>query len=206
MFSFSEERMLEMTSQELRWLENIKKAFFESDQALMNRNAEESLEPLLRAVDTAKTLRRSLKGETVDERDNKKRFTDFLDLDVPAPDRGGLNVEVTNSRNGTLKRYSFSQLAYAIRCMIHENENLNIAEWSGYHICLDWSQTHSSMLGYTSDSKLIVNGFILARRIREVLAKFVTGIEGTRNFHQTGNFSITSAPPLGSIRPVKKSG
>lgn len=204
MFSFSQQRMLNMTAQELRWFDNIKKAFFQSDQAIISGDAENCLEPLMRAVDTAKTLRRSLKGESVDERYNKERFTTFLDLDVPPPGRGGLEIEIVDSRTGKLHRYSFSGLAYAIRCMIHENENLNHAEWTEYHISLNWSEPHSNAFGCKIDEKLVLNGFVFRMRIREVLAKFVTGIEGTRSFHQTGNFSITCAPPLGSIKPVQK--
>ena len=83
-------RVVEMTAQETRWLENVRKAFYASDQAICARTPQEAcLESLVKAIDIAKTLRRSLRGESVDHYENRKRFTHFLELEVPAPDAGG---------------------------------------------------------------------------------------------------------------------
>ena len=55
------ERIQAMTSQELRWLDNTKKALYESDVALQSGRAEDAcFESLCKAVDVAKTLQRSL--------------------------------------------------------------------------------------------------------------------------------------------------
>ena len=71
-------RLLNMTDVERRWLDNIKKAFHESDQALQSgRHEDRCLEELFKAIDTAKTLRRSLRGEDTSGKDNKKRFIEF---------------------------------------------------------------------------------------------------------------------------------
>ncbi len=61
-------------------------------------------------------------------RDNKKRFLEFLNLELPSPESGGLLVHLVDARSGKAVAYSFAELVYDIRCMIHENENLNAAE------------------------------------------------------------------------------
>lgn len=55
----SEERIHAMTPQELRWLDNLKKAFYESDQSFRSGAPQDQcLEELCKAIDTAKTLQR----------------------------------------------------------------------------------------------------------------------------------------------------
>lgn len=73
------DRLLAMSEQELRWFENVKKAFYESDRAYAEGRPQDHCFPeLCKAVDTAKTLRRSLRNEDTSCRDNKKRFVEFL--------------------------------------------------------------------------------------------------------------------------------
>ncbi|HZU35125.1 MAG TPA: hypothetical protein VFA18_04410 [Gemmataceae bacterium] len=141
MFSgVADERFGHLTPQEERLLDNIKKAFHDSDMHYIRGRRQDCLEPMCKAIDTAKTLRRSLRGEDTSNTQNKARFTAFIDAEVPAPGSGGLQVTLLDSRTGQPRDYSFSQLVYAIRCMVHENENLNAAEQPDYHILLDWDK------------------------------------------------------------------
>jgi len=65
MFSgISEERFGRLTAQEERLLDNVKKAFRDSDQLYRDGRPEDCMEPMCRAIDAAKTLRRSLWART----------------------------------------------------------------------------------------------------------------------------------------------
>jgi hypothetical protein len=88
--------------------------------------------------------------------------------------------------------------------MIHENENLNVEENTDYHILLDWSVRNPYYSGRIEDGKFVCNGFFLWNRLRQVLAKFITGIEATISFAQTGSCSMSIEPELGSIRPERR--
>jgi hypothetical protein len=233
MFSgIAEERFGRLTAQEERWLDNIKKAFRDSDELYRKGQHEDCMEPMCRAIDTAKTLRRSLRGEDTSSNDNRRRFTEFIDLEVPAPGSGGLQVTLMDARTGKSCNYSFSGLVYAIRCMVHENENLNMAERPDYHIVLDWGQVprwtppvgpvsgslqdlslHASIAcppgvaGVINSGRITINGQFIWSRLREVMAKFVTGIDamvGLANGADKG--CITCHPPLGSVRPSMDKG
>ena len=81
---YDEQRMLAMNDRELRWFDNIKKAFSESDSAFKSgKPHDECLAQLFKGIDTAKTLRRSLRGEDTSHNHNKTRFIEFLSLDIP---------------------------------------------------------------------------------------------------------------------------
>jgi hypothetical protein len=141
MFSgIAQERFGQLTAQEERLLDNVKRAFRDSDELYRGGRQEDCMEPMCKAIDTAKTLRRSLRGEDTSGAQNKARFTEFIDLEVPAPGRGGLQVTLFDTQDGQARDYSFSGLVYAIRCKVRENENPNAAEQHDYHILLDWGQ------------------------------------------------------------------
>ena len=60
-----QERILKMNTQDKRWFNNIKKAFYESDIAYQNNNKEVyCLRSILIAIDTATNLEYSLSGKT----------------------------------------------------------------------------------------------------------------------------------------------
>jgi hypothetical protein len=210
------DRLLAMSEQELRWFDNVKKAFHESDIAYTEGRAQDRCFPeLCKAVDTGKTLRRALRGEDVSPRDNKKRFVEFLNFELPSPKSGRpvqvhlvdartgrpVQVHLVHAHSGRPVTYSFAELVYDIRCMVHENENLNAAEAPNYHILLDWSQPHGGFFGSIAAGRLTCNGHMVWRRLREILAKFITGIDGMISWATKRSFSITGAPPLGSVRP-----
>jgi hypothetical protein len=230
MFSgITPERLLNMTDQEQRWFDNVKKAFHENDRAYTEgRLANRGLEEACKAIDTAKTLRRSLRGEGTTTNNNKAKFVEFLNLEVPDPTCGGMQIQLIDSRRGQPVTYSFAELVYAIRCMIHEGENLNAAEGVDYHILLDWGNApkwaptaagpvsgtiqdpsmtwalpRAAYAGAVSDGRLLLNGHFVWGRVREILAKFITGIDGMISFSQGGSFSIGIDPPLGSVRPAR---
>ena len=120
---FDYARVLAMTDRERRWFNNIKKAVYEADKAYMEGRPEDRcFEEMCKAVDTAKTLRRSLLGLEQTKAGNKKLFTEFLDSELPRPEKGGMDLMLFDTRTQRSVQYSFSQLIYAIRCMIHENE------------------------------------------------------------------------------------
>jgi hypothetical protein len=173
------DRLLRMSEQELRWFENIKKAFYESDSAYAEGRPQDYCFPeLCKAIDTAKTLRRSLRGEDTSAKENKKRFLEFLNCELPSPESGGLWVHLIDSRSGKPVSYSFAELVYDIRCMIHENENLNASERPNYHILIDWSPADERTLGSIANGRLTCNGHVVWKRLREIVAKFITCIDG----------------------------
>jgi hypothetical protein len=198
----SAERVLAMSGKEERWFENVKKAFYESDCAYAEGRPHDHCFPeLCKAVDTAKTLRRSLRGEDVSHGDNRKRFVEFLNCELPSPESGGLQVQLVDSRSGKPVAYSFAELVYDIRCMVHENENLNAAEAPNYHILIDWTPAEPNFFGVIADGRLTCNGHTVWWRLRGIMAKFITGIDGEISFAREGSCSMTSEPPLGSVRP-----
>jgi hypothetical protein len=198
----TEDRLLQMNDREQRWLENTKKAFHDSDQDYRNGQPQDCcLQELCKAIDTAKTLRRSLRGEDVSPTQNKERFVEFLNLEMPKPEDGGFNVELADSRTGQKRAYSFAELVYYIRCMVHENENLNVSEKPNYHILIDWQMRDPTVFGYLHNGRLVCNGPLLWNRLREILAKFITGIDGMISHAKTGLFNITIDPPICSVKP-----
>lgn len=200
---FDEKRAANMTSQEQRWFDNVKKAFYESDLAYSKGKPEDRcFAELCKAVDTAKTLRRSLRGEDTSSKYNKTRFIEFLSFEIPTETPNSFYVNLIDARTGEEHAYSFPALLYAIRCMVHENENLNVAERPDYHIQVDWSKPYSGGFGEIyGNERIVLNGHSVWKRFRQILAKFITGLDGMIESERTGNFSITIAPPLLSIRP-----
>lgn len=128
LIGINRESLLNMTDQQHRWLNNLKKAFYDSDRLYGEGGPQECMEPMYKAVDTAKTLRRSLLCQDISSKKNAQRFKEFIDLEIPSRDRGGLLIPLVEARTGTSQEYSFSDLVYCIRCMVHENENLNASE------------------------------------------------------------------------------
>lgn len=199
------ERVLNMTPREGRWLDNVRKAFHESDKALQQGIAEDRcLEELFKAVDTAKTLRRSLLGEEVSYYDNKRRFIEFLGLEIPSIQDQSKVVPLRDPRTGKVRKYSWGEVVYDIRCKVHENENLNVAENVEHHILLDWSLRNPAHFVNLYNGTLVLNGFFIWNMLREVLSKFITGMESRISFARTRSYHVTISPPLGSIRPASR--
>jgi hypothetical protein len=199
-----EHRIFNMSAREKRWLDNIKKAFHESDRAFQGGTPEDRcLEELFKAIDTAKTLRRSLRGEGTSGRHNKQRFIEFLGLEIPAAGPHGAKNVWKKGGSDEQVQLSLGEIIYDIRCMIHENENLSYAEDVDYHILIDWSDPTARHPGEVKDGKFICNGFFLWNRLRQVLSKFITGIEAAISWVQQGRFSMTISPKPGSIRPSR---
>jgi hypothetical protein len=193
----SDKRIQIMVPQELRWLENAKKAFHSSDLAFSQKHPEDDCFPCLcRAIDTAKTLHRSLRDQPNTKRNNRKEFIDFIHLEIPRPEKNGVQIQVTDSRTGKLKTHGFGELIYEIRCMVHENENLNLAEGVDYHIAIDWFPPHGRQFAELSPSRVIVSGQLLWGRLREVLSMFLSIVESTYNFPRTGKIEENCSLPL----------
>lgn len=193
-----------LSKQELRWFRNIKKAFYESDLAYKSGSPEDRcFEELFKAIDTAKTLRRSLRGEDWSNKDNKKRFIEFLNLEIPVCNACEDGFRLVDLRTEKEVNLELSNLIYLIRCMVHENENLNVAEYPDYHILLDWNWTErNECTGLIKDSTLRLNARFYWKRLRQVVAKFINGIESEINNHRgIMIFDTTCDPPLCSIRP-----
>jgi len=201
----SQERIQAMTPQELRWLDNAKKAFSDSDLAFRSGTPEdECLEALCKAIDTAKTLHRSLQGSPPTTKNNAKAFVDFIHMEIPRPEDNGLRLELVHSRTKEPVVYGFGKLVYEIRCMIHENENLNVDEYTDFHVLVDWKSNEKQTWAWISGGRVIVNGPQLWNCLREVLAKFLTAVDSMRTFPMTGRVGTSISPPLGSIRPRPK--
>ena len=198
------ERILSMTDREKRWLNNVKKAIYQCDIALQSgENVRDRCFPeLCNAVDTAKTLHRSLRDMKCSTKDNKKRFIDFLGGVDPA-EGGYQSGALKDARTGREVTYTFAGVVYAIRCMIHENENLNASEQPDYHILLDWDESPRSgvFAKQYADERVVLNAGIVLNLLRQRLAKFVTSIDTMIAFHESGAFNVTIEPPLASIKP-----
>jgi hypothetical protein len=198
----TEDRIKHMTANEVRWLDNIKKAFLESDEEFRSGKPEDRcLEELFKAIDTATTLQRSLQGKGTSSKNNAKRFADFLYEEVPRPEANGLKLELSHARNQTKKTYGFAELVYEIRCMIHENENLNVAEGANYHVLLDWKSGDSGVAVRVANGRAIVNGRFLWGCLRQMLSKFITLVDSIHTLPETGRVGARIDVPLESVRP-----
>lgn len=201
----TEQRFTNMSKQEQRWFDNVKKAFHRSDQSMESGQPEdECLAELFKAVDTAKKLRRSLRGENTSNSNNRKQFIEFLGLEIPSAQPGQPELELYDKRTGELRKLTLGEIIYEIRCMIHENENLNIEEDIDYHILLDWSHRNPIYPAYVSNKIFVFNGFFIWNRLREVIAKFITVIDAYNAMANNENGCITINPELGSIKPTRR--
>lgn len=201
----SSERMLSMTPQERRWLDNIKKGVYYSDLAIMRDEAGDGcLQELFKAIDTAKSLRRSLRGDDTSGKFNRDRFIEFLGLEIPAARPDKQRLELHDRRSGKTVELTLGEILYDIRCMVHENENLNAAEEIDYHILLDWSTRTPTYAAVRRNGVTIWNGYVIANRLREVVIKFIQIIEAHESLAAGKGFSMNSRVPLGSIKPERK--
>ena len=150
-----ESRFLNLTAKEERLLDNAKKAIYESDQAMLSGHpADRCLEEIFKAIDTVKTLRRSMRGEDTAPVENKKRFIEFLGLEIPAAQPDVPGIRLWDADKGKFDELTLGQVAYLARCKIHENENLNAAENPEYHILVDWDMRDDRLLGTTSNGTI----------------------------------------------------
>ena len=196
------ERVAAMTAQERRWLENIKEAFYESDKAyLSDRPEDHAFEHICKAIDVAKTLRRSLRGEDCSGKQNKARVTEYIDLEIP-----GFSEKITlvDPREQKSVSYSYSELIYAIRCSaVHENENLNAAEQPDFHVLLDWTMHPEDRCGgVLRDGRITLNARATWLRLRELMVKFIQALDMMVAFAGGATSGSMGRAPLGSIRPA----
>ncbi len=191
-----------MSPQELRWLDNAKKAFNESDLAFQSEQAKDKcFESICKAVDVCKTLRRSLMDLPADANGHKNAYVEFLQLEVPSPAERGLQLALKHARKSKLNEYDLGSLLYEIRCMIHENENLCESEMPDFHILIRWHKTESKVLAWVEDERAVLNGPMLWSRVRQILCKFLSYIDSVYNLPKTGRFHCAIDIPLGGIRP-----
>jgi len=202
------QRLLQMVPQELRWMDNLKKAFHESDAAYADdRAADNAFPAICKAIDVAATLRLSLLNPAhpwspPGRQNNKRKFIDFLHAEIPDADANGVNLPLIDARTQQPVQYTFGDVVYAIRCMIHENENLNADENPDYHVTLDWNFPRHGYLGSMCDGRFTCNANAIWWRVREVMAKFILGTEMFMAFERGDNsFSIHCSPELKSIHP-----
>lgn len=200
----SKERIMNLTGREKRWLDNVKKAVLASDRAYLNGEKRDRCFPeLCNAIDTAKTLQRSLLDQDTSPVKNKARFLEFFG--GVSPDEGGYQSrEVVDARNGREIRLTIGELVYAIRCMCHENENLDAEDQPDYHVLLNWTGPFFHRQHFVSqfdNERIEVNAELLLEHTRERITRFVTSIDSYIAFVESGRINISCRPPLGSIRP-----
>jgi hypothetical protein len=201
--SVTPERVSAMSPLERRWLDNVKKAFADSDADFeTHRMPDDCIETLFKGIDAAKKLRLSLTGVANDRHSkNKSDFIDFLELEIPAKSRGSNLFQLTDARTGKPRELSVAEIIYEIRCMIHENENLDERELLDYHILLRWVDHREVFVCSHENGRIVINARLLWRRLREILSKFITGIEAHEAMASKKGFSVTIRPQLGTIQP-----
>ena len=214
------DRYLAMSEQEKRWLENTKKAVHDSDLATQHGTGpDKALEELFKGVDVAKNLRKSMLGAGASKQNQKAQYLEFIQLHFlegtasnqevvverdgkPIVTRGPLFVSLYDRQNNKQVDRSFAQIVYDARCMaVHENENLNAAEEPDYHIQFDWSVGAGSRI---EDGTIYFPGMEMWRRLRMLLAKFITGVDSAISIQTSGEFSISFDPPLGGVKPKRR--
>jgi hypothetical protein len=196
------ERVAAMSEQERRWLENVKEAFYESDKAYMSDRPEDhSFEYICKAIDVAKTLRRSLRGEDCSAKQNKARLTEYIDWEIPGFSE---KIPLIDAREQRSVSYSYSELIYAIRCSaVHENENLNAAEKPDFHVLLDWTMSPDDRCGgVLRDGQIILNARDTWLRLRELMVKFIQAVDMMIAFTAGAASGSLGRAALGSIRPA----
>jgi hypothetical protein len=198
----AKERVAAMTPIERRWLDNIKKAFYDSDTDVDTMRMEDNcIETLFKGIDAAKTLRLSLLDEANLRSQNRSRFISFLELKIPSPSNGARRFSLIDVRTAQEKEWSVAEIMYEIRCMIHENENLNAAEPVDYHILLDWCCHGDRFVSTHENGRMEINARVLWRRLREILSTFITVIEALESMANNQGFTATCTPDMGSIQP-----
>lgn len=204
--SIEPRRVTQMTHLERRWFDNVKKAFADSDHDFeTNRMADDCIETLFKGVDAAKILRLSLLDTEGDlRRNNRARFIEFLELEIPSPNKNGRRIDLKDARTGQTLDLSISEILYEIRCMIHENENLNESEPVDYHLLLRWWEDGERFIASHENGRVVINAKLLWRRLREILSKFITGIEAWEARAKNQGFRMTIRPELGSIQPTHR--
>ena len=197
-------RLFAMVPQEQRWIANAKKAFHESDTAFVEGTAPDNAFPAIcKAIDVCATLRLSLQSPAEPwtpppHQNNKTKFISFLHAEIPDASSNGLDISLLDARTNKPVQYNFGGIIYAIRCMIHENENLNAAEGPDYHVTLDWTIPRHGHLGVHEDGRLRCNAQLLWWRVREVTSKFIQGLEFLMAIER-GDAASIGDPELQSI-------
>jgi hypothetical protein len=199
------QRALQMTARERRLFDNVKKAFHDSDVAMRSGRPEDKcLQELFNGIDAAKTLRNSLLGQDCSRSGNRTKFIEFLSLEIPAPESDDEKFPLRERPSGKDRRFGLCELIYDIRCMLHENENLSAAEAIDYHVLLDWSSRCPRNMAEIHNGTFICNGFFLWNRLREILAKFITGLTCITDLASGAtSVSMTISPAMESIRPTR---
>ena len=82
----------------------------------------------------------------------------------------------------------------------------SVTRLPNYHIIIDWEPENPSLFGVIVNGRLTCNGHMVWRRLREVMAEFITGIDGMISFAEGRGFNVTSSSPLGSVRRQTPSG
>ena len=132
-------------------------------------------------------------------------FIHFLGLEIPAARPGGSEFELRQKATGNVRKYTLGEIIYDVRCMIHENENLNAAEHVDYHVLLDWSHRNPMVSAELRNGTFICNGYFIWNRLREVMSKFITVIDAhIAMANNASSFSVSINPELGSIVPERK--
>lgn len=200
------ERVAKMSPREHRLFDNIKKAFSDCDADIGKPEmADYCIETLLKGIDAAKKLRLMLLDRPLSENSkNKKEFIDFLELEIPKKSNGARTYSLRNQESMKSYSASISEMIYAIRCMIHENENLDESESPDYHIRLRWTGPQRLLVQKHDGESIIINGRVLLLRLREILSKFITILAGLESLSKGKSFSATIHPRLYSIQPSNR--
>jgi hypothetical protein len=197
-------RIRAMDENECRLLDNVRKAIAtcDIDESTIRRE-DTCVEALLKGVDAASKLRIHLTGGI--SPGNRKAFTDFLELAIPAAKDSSATFSLYDRRKQKPVTVSVSDAIYEVRCLsLHENDNLDESEGVRHMIRLRWNVYSEKFICLSEQGDyIVINALLLMRRLREILSLFVTSIDSIMNASEKGQVSFSICPEKGSIQPVR---
>lgn len=81
---------------------------------------------------------------------------------------------------------------------------LDEREPADYHIKMRWTDHREVFVCAHNGGVIVINGRLLWRRLREILAKFITGIAALEAMAVNKGFSVTISPDRGTIQPQSR--
>lgn len=149
---------------------DLERAWQETAYLLKKGLSRVALMNVVSAIDLIKDLDRSLRGQTVDNRNSGKRYKDLLRSTIPCPDK---KIPV-QSRDypGKIINLDYPDIIYAVRCRSdHRLDTLDIQDSRrDYHVRLEWNSYNRQML-HVVDDYVVVEAFMIIERCLDAICE-----------------------------------